>query len=89
MRPEFRNAKFPKSIISSLIPGSPAMQSLTVSEYSRQFFERTVSKAYAADAEDNQKLAGQNFVSKLARPYFGYLDGLESQFLLALPVLLH
>lgn len=42
-------------------------QSLTVSEYSRQFFERTVSHGYAKEPEENQRLAGQNFISKYSQ----------------------
>ena len=35
-----------------------------MSEYSRQFFERTVNQAYGDTPEENEKLAGQNFLSE-------------------------
>lgn len=47
-------------------------QSLTVPEYSRQFFERVVKGSYGETLEENWKVAGENFVCAFTpnQPHF-------------------
>lgn len=41
-----------------------AAQSMTVAEYSRQFFDRVLRKSYAQTEAENATIAGQKFCSK-------------------------
>lgn len=41
------------------------LQSLSVAEYSRQFFERVTKGHYSESLEENRKIAGQNFICTL------------------------
>ena len=38
------------------------VQSLSVAEYSRQFFERVLKGSYADTLEENRRVAGENFI---------------------------
>ena len=40
----------------------PVLQSLSVAEYSRQFFDRVLKGSYGETLEDNRRVAGDNFV---------------------------
>jgi hypothetical protein len=53
------------------------VQSMSVAEYSRQFFDRVLKGAYGETLEENRRVAGDNFVCEhpaSAHPTFSMLD---------------
>ena len=45
------------------------LQSLSVAEYSRQFFDRVLKGSYGETLEDNRRVAGDNFVCEPPAPH--------------------
>lgn len=45
------------------------LQSLSVAEYSRQFFERVTKGHYSESLEENRKIAGENFICTLVSSF--------------------